>query len=321
VALPERLPIPDGEDVRRARAYVAKMEAAVFGHSGDFQTWKVACVLVIDFDLSPETALPILLEYNERCVPPWTLEALKHKLAAADALPNRARGSKRRPGGRHICVNVRPDDHTIYVGVDCADDSHSYVSMSSMGAGFVKVGVGRELAAELAVVAWDGKQVLLTPLSTIHTNSQDVWTEFFVATLLRLQGATVYSIHIQPHNGRKRTFSQAGGECEIVEPPFNPWDAAALAKAASQRAQEIASYRKSLPRAKGNPKLQKALDFVRSRNVRHMTKDVIAAAKRKGIRKSTLRRAIQQVLIENNESNTSNLIPYRPHATHYLCSI
>src|SRR5262245_56357811 len=73
---PPALPMPTHDAARAARNYVARMDAAVEGQAGDFQTWTVACVLVRDFGLSQEDALAILLEYNRRCLPPWTLPDL-----------------------------------------------------------------------------------------------------------------------------------------------------------------------------------------------------------------------------------------------------
>jgi hypothetical protein len=69
------------------RAYVARMPPAVQGQGGDKQTFAAACRLVIDFDLTPEEALPLLLEYNERCVPPWDEAGLRRKLEYADRQP------------------------------------------------------------------------------------------------------------------------------------------------------------------------------------------------------------------------------------------
>jgi hypothetical protein len=74
------------------------------------------------------------------------------KLERADALPNRPRGKKIRRSTRTISVNVRPDDPTVFVGVDCASDHCSYVNLSTMGAGIVKIGPGRALAPELEAV-------------------------------------------------------------------------------------------------------------------------------------------------------------------------
>jgi hypothetical protein len=66
-----------------ARAYLAKVDPAIEGQGGDRQTFTAACHLVSDFDLTPEEALPLLREYNLRCVPPWGEEQLVHKLRKA----------------------------------------------------------------------------------------------------------------------------------------------------------------------------------------------------------------------------------------------
>jgi hypothetical protein len=72
-----------GEKVARARAYVGKLPPAVEGHGGDSRTFAVACYLVKDFGLTAEEALPLLLEYNQHCVPPWTEDELRYKLRKA----------------------------------------------------------------------------------------------------------------------------------------------------------------------------------------------------------------------------------------------
>jgi hypothetical protein len=66
-----------------ARAYVAEMPPAIEGQGGDLQTFTVACRLVVGFGLTPEQALPLLQEYNQRCVPPWPEEMLASKLQKA----------------------------------------------------------------------------------------------------------------------------------------------------------------------------------------------------------------------------------------------
>src|SRR5262245_1734395 len=71
--------IPDLPVARKqalARAYIARVPGAVEGHGGDRQTVRVACRLVIDFDLTPDEALPLLQEHNARCTPPWPDHAL-----------------------------------------------------------------------------------------------------------------------------------------------------------------------------------------------------------------------------------------------------
>lgn len=67
----------------RARAYLAKIEGAVSGLRGHDRTFRVACVLVRKFGLTPEQAWPLFLEWNARCDPPWSEAELTHKLESA----------------------------------------------------------------------------------------------------------------------------------------------------------------------------------------------------------------------------------------------
>ncbi len=67
----------------RARRYVAKMPPAISKQRGHDPTWAVARKLIADFELTEEQAWPIMLEYNERCKPPWTAAELRHKLRSA----------------------------------------------------------------------------------------------------------------------------------------------------------------------------------------------------------------------------------------------
>lgn len=77
----------------RARRYLAKIPGAVSGSGGHKTTFKVACTLVNGFALSAAEALPLLLEWNATCQPPWDDAALRHKLADAErATHNKPRG-------------------------------------------------------------------------------------------------------------------------------------------------------------------------------------------------------------------------------------
>jgi hypothetical protein len=81
-------PPAPAEVIDWARSYVAKMEPAVSHEHGHNATYRVACRLVIGFDLSVEEALPVLREYSQRCRPPWTEQELRHKLEDADKEPD-----------------------------------------------------------------------------------------------------------------------------------------------------------------------------------------------------------------------------------------
>jgi hypothetical protein len=67
----------------RARNYVATLPIAVSGEKGHDATFRVAATLVHGFALSEGDAMPIMEEYNERCVPPWNRNELEHKLRSA----------------------------------------------------------------------------------------------------------------------------------------------------------------------------------------------------------------------------------------------
>src|SRR5262249_21632142 len=69
------------------RLYVNTLPAAIQGQEGNKATYKVACRLVLGFDLGLADALTILEEYSARCVPPWTRPELDRMLQSAARLP------------------------------------------------------------------------------------------------------------------------------------------------------------------------------------------------------------------------------------------
>lgn len=87
-------PTTETERVKRARAYVAKIGPAISGQGGDQTTFKVASVLVRDFDLDDERAMPLFLEWNSTCSPPWDEDELWTKLSNARAYGKSEFGSK-----------------------------------------------------------------------------------------------------------------------------------------------------------------------------------------------------------------------------------
>lgn len=76
----------------RASAYLAKMPVAVSGQGGDCATFSAAQALVRGFSLSVEEALPLLLEWNKGCKPPWSEADLKGKLRSASTSSGKAEG-------------------------------------------------------------------------------------------------------------------------------------------------------------------------------------------------------------------------------------
>jgi hypothetical protein len=101
---PARPGLPPGDRdaaVGQARAYLAKVPPSVEGQGGDRHLFTAACLLVVDFALTREQALPLLEEYNRRSRPPWSTEELRHKLMEADKRPGeRGRLLTRAPAGQ-----------------------------------------------------------------------------------------------------------------------------------------------------------------------------------------------------------------------------
>lgn len=68
----------------RARAYLAKIPAAVSGAGGHNATFRAALLLVRGFALHEDAAVQLLVEdYNPRCDPPWSEKELRHKVRDA----------------------------------------------------------------------------------------------------------------------------------------------------------------------------------------------------------------------------------------------
>jgi hypothetical protein len=69
--------------LHQARSYLERVPGAVQGQSGDAQTYIIASTLVNDFALSENDAGTLLLEWNQKCIPPWNESALRIKLHSA----------------------------------------------------------------------------------------------------------------------------------------------------------------------------------------------------------------------------------------------
>jgi hypothetical protein len=85
---------PDASDrVRRARAYLAKLPAAVSGQAGHLAAWNAVAHMLIGFDLPESDAYDLIAsEYNPRCDPPWSERELRHKLSSVAQRCSRERG-------------------------------------------------------------------------------------------------------------------------------------------------------------------------------------------------------------------------------------
>lgn len=68
----------------RARRYLARMEPAISGSGGRSATFKAAVALIKVFGLREKEALPLLMEWNESCSPPWIERELQPFLRSAE---------------------------------------------------------------------------------------------------------------------------------------------------------------------------------------------------------------------------------------------
>lgn len=71
------------DKVERCRRYVATIDPAIDGAHGSIPTWKVAHTIVQKFELDGPEGWDILVEYNQRCQPPWSEKELRHKFEDA----------------------------------------------------------------------------------------------------------------------------------------------------------------------------------------------------------------------------------------------
>jgi hypothetical protein len=82
-----------GKVFERARKYLQRVAPAIQGQQGNRATCRVACILIIDFNLFTDEAMILLREFNTRCVPPWTEAELQRIVDWANKLPG-PRGGK-----------------------------------------------------------------------------------------------------------------------------------------------------------------------------------------------------------------------------------
>jgi len=67
----------------RAQTYIDDREPAVTGEDGHTQLFKTTCALVAGFKLPLKAVWLLLLQYNARCLPPWSKAELIHKISDA----------------------------------------------------------------------------------------------------------------------------------------------------------------------------------------------------------------------------------------------
>lgn len=82
----EHRPTTDDEAhrLKRASAYLKRIDPAIAGQGGDVQTWNAALHMVKGFDLGERLGFQLLWsEYNPRCQPPWSEGRIRYKCEQA----------------------------------------------------------------------------------------------------------------------------------------------------------------------------------------------------------------------------------------------
>lgn len=77
-------PIREDDPIRRlirAREWMKKREGKEDGNGRGLQMIKTCRALFKMFGLTEEQVWPLILEFNERCIPPYTEKQLRHKIA------------------------------------------------------------------------------------------------------------------------------------------------------------------------------------------------------------------------------------------------
>jgi predicted P-loop ATPase len=78
-------------EIIRFKQWLTHQPPAILGQKGDDNTYKIAAQ-GYDFGLTPEEILDSMLEWNERCVPPWSKEELATRVRNADKYKQNAPG-------------------------------------------------------------------------------------------------------------------------------------------------------------------------------------------------------------------------------------
>jgi hypothetical protein len=74
---------PVNDRVDRARRYARRLPGAVSGAGGHDTTFRACMLVARGFALSEAEAFPILAEWNQACVPPWSERDLRRKVREA----------------------------------------------------------------------------------------------------------------------------------------------------------------------------------------------------------------------------------------------
>jgi len=86
--------LPCTDVIRRAKAYLKAIPPAVSDEGGNSHTYRVCCVLLRDFALTPDEAMACLIDWNLTCAPPWSSDELKEILKHAETYAKGSTGAK-----------------------------------------------------------------------------------------------------------------------------------------------------------------------------------------------------------------------------------
>lgn len=77
-------PVDQTRAITLVKTYLAKAPPATEGAGGDDSTYRILCK-VRDYGVLPENALEAVYDWNQRCIPPWSIEELRSKIHNAYA--------------------------------------------------------------------------------------------------------------------------------------------------------------------------------------------------------------------------------------------
>ena len=179
--------------VDRARKYMQKVLPAIAGQFGHDATFAAACVLVLDFNLSPDEAMAIFVEWNQTCEPPWSEHDLRRKLEEANKQPGE-RGKKvanergKAPKAKNGAAGARRNGAQLVWGVGASDATDVRISSN-----WTDASNGRRLALAHGQnlrwcdlwgswLVWDGKRWVIDQQRLVDTKGKAVaaaiWQQF-----------------------------------------------------------------------------------------------------------------------------------------------
>jgi P4 family phage/plasmid primase-like protien len=178
----------------RARRYVAMMDVAIEGQGGSNKAFHVACSLVQGFGLTIDDALPLMAEWNVRCLPPWSDAELLHKLRDADAVNEpRGRGyllgGAREASGSHGVAGDRAlgtdDELQAEPGDDLCPNSPENRTDLANARRFCRLHGNnfRYVALWKKWLEWDGTRWRLDELLAVQQAFRDVTAELLARAL------------------------------------------------------------------------------------------------------------------------------------------